>query len=218
MNSVWIIGAGQFGKIAVERLRLKYPDVALTVVDNDRVKLRPLERAATTIVDDGVAYLVRHLANRATPEWIVAAVPVHLAFNWVRLKLAAAYQIDKFSLPREIAERLPHVLEGRDGTLFTSHADFLCPDDCPETAGRCRVTGLPRPFSMYRELERISSGLLTPVIIRSRQLLPGVGGYRPGDLFDALEKSKKSSRPVLIGTACRCHGVLDAFNLRPRKT
>ena len=41
MKTVWIIGAGQFGEKAAVRLRLKYPEAAIVVVDQDRSALKP---------------------------------------------------------------------------------------------------------------------------------------------------------------------------------
>jgi len=53
-------------------------------------------------------------------------------------------------------------------------------------------------------------------IIRSRQIAPGLGGYRVKDMIQLLEKVRKGkARKWLIGTACRCHGVLNALELHP---
>jgi hypothetical protein len=49
------------------------------------------------------------------------------------------------------------------------------------------------------------------IVIHSHQLAPGVGGYKPADLFDALNQIKATHAPVLLCTACSCHGVVDAF-------
>ena len=52
-------------------------------------------------------------------------------------------------------------------------------------------------------------------VIRSRQLAPGLGGYRFKELLDLREKmmAEEPARWILA-TACRCHGVLTAFQLR----
>ena len=46
------------------------------------------------------------------------------------------------------------------------------------------------------------------MVIRSHQLGPGIGGYRPEQLFELLDRVERSKGPLLIGTACRCHGVI----------
>jgi hypothetical protein len=56
-------------------------------------------------------------------------------------------------------------------------------------------------------------------IIRSRQLAPGVGGFRTVDLLRLLkdlQRQEVRGRPFLIGTACRCHGVISALSSKWR--
>jgi prephenate dehydrogenase len=98
MKTVWIIGAGQFGEKAAVRLRLKYPEAAIIVVDQDRRALHRVEEVATAVVvGDGAAYLAEHLTVSEKPDWIVAAVPVHLAFEWLCKRLSPAYRIEKLA-------------------------------------------------------------------------------------------------------------------------
>jgi hypothetical protein len=217
MKTVWIIGAGQFGEKAAVRLRLKHPEAAIIVVDQDRSALSRVDGVATAVVlGDGVVYLAEHLSVSEKPDWIVAAVPVHLAFEWVFTRLALVYRIEKLAVPEALTQKLGCVFKGEGGRVYTSMADFICPNNCPEPADLCFVTGKPRPIDLYKELSAAASFGMIPVIIRSRQLSPGVGGYRPGDLFDALRKVETCHGPVLLATACRCHSVLDAFRLIPR--
>jgi len=217
MKTVWIFGAGHFGEKAAVRLRLKYPKASIVVVDQDRSALKRVEGVATSmVVRDAVEHLAEHLTVSEEPDWIVAAVPVHLAFEWLCKRLSPAYRIEKLTAPEALTQKLGCVFKGEDGRVYTSLADFICPNNCPEPADLCFVTGKPRPIDLYEELSAVALHQMTPVIIRSRQLSPGVGGYRPGDLFDALRKVKACVGPVLLGTACRCHSVLDAFRLIPR--
>lgn len=217
MNTAWILGAGQFGEIAAVRLRLKYPEATLIVVDEDRSALREVEAVATAaVLGEGVSYLAQHLVASGPPEWIVPAIPVHVAFEWIGLRLAATHQVEKLTVPESVTHTLGHVVTGQGGSVYTSLADFTCPGNCPEPADLCFVTGKPRPVDLHEELAAVDPRLMTPVIVRSRQMSAGVGGYRPGDLFDALRQVEACTGPVLLGTACRCHSVLDAFRLIPR--
>ena len=72
---------------------------------------------------------------------------------------------------------------------------------------------MPRPVDLFQLLRSLEYRHFKPVVIRSRQLLPGVGGYRPKALFGALAAVESADGPVMLSTACRCHGVLDAFRL-----
>jgi hypothetical protein len=217
MKTVWIIGAGQFGEKAAVRLRLKYSEASIIVVDQDQRALQHVEGMATAVVAaDGAAYLAEHLTVSEEPDWIVAAVPVHLAFEWLCKRLSPAYRVEKLTVPEALTQKLGCVFKGEGGRVYTSMADFICPNNCPEPADLCFVTGKPRPIDLYKELTAVDPHQMTPVIVRSRQLSPGVGGYSPGDLLDALRKVEACRGPVLLGTACRCHSVLDAFRLIPR--
>lgn len=217
MTTVWILGAGQFGEIAAVRLRLKYPEATLIVVDKDPSALREVETVATAaVLGEGVAYLAQHLEGCGPPDWIVPAIPVHVAFEWIGLRLAAAYRIEKLTVPESVTHNLGQVVTGAGGSVYTSLADFTCPGNCPEPADLCFVTGKPRPVDLHGELAAVDPRRMTPVIVRSRQMSAGVGGYLPGDLFEALRQVEACPGPVLLGTACRCHSVLDAFRLIPR--
>ncbi|MGW8186204.1 MAG: NAD-binding protein, partial [Desulfobacterales bacterium] len=189
MKTVWVLGAGQFGEKAATRLRLKNPETSIIVIDKDGSALDRVEGVATAAVaGDAVAYLAEHLTVPEEPDWIVAAIPVHVAFEWLCKRLAPAYQIEKLTVPGTLTQRLGRVFKGENGRVYTSLADFICPSNCPEPADLCFVTGKPRPIDLYEELSAVALHQMTPVIIRSRQLSPGVGGYSPGDLFDALRK------------------------------
>jgi hypothetical protein len=217
MTTVWVLGAGQFGEKAAMRLRLKNPETSIIVIDKDGSALNRVEGVATeAVAGDGVAYLAEHLTVPEEPDWIVAAIPVHVAFEWLCKRLAPAFRIEKLAVPEALTQKLGRVFKGENGRVYTSLADFICPSNCPEPADLCFVTGKPRPIDLYKELSAMDEHRMTPVIVRSRQLSAGVGGYRPGDLFEALRKVEACRGPVLLGTACRCHSVLDAFRLIPR--
>jgi hypothetical protein len=108
---------------------------------------------------------------------------------------------------------------GKTGDLYTSLASFLCPEDCPEPAQFCTITKQRRAEPLYRTLEDLR-GPFESRVIRSQQLAPGVGGYRPAALLTLLENIKKRTGPrrtILISTSCRCHGVTSALLFSPNK-
>jgi hypothetical protein len=104
-------------------------------------------------------------------------------------------------------------MKGKSGDLYTSIADFLCPEDCPEPARYCTVTREKREKPLYKILEDLN-GLYESKVIRSKQLGLGVGGYLSEDLLKTVREIKKagaSDRLILISTACRCHAVISAL-------
>jgi hypothetical protein len=216
IKTIWILGAGRFGQIAIERLHRKHPSAMLTVVDRHiQIPSAHAAQGINSINADAITFLAENLqaGKGGVPDWIVPAVPLHVAFKWICHRLESRFSVEKIDLPDSVTKHLPNIIEGGPGTLYTSVADFICPDDCPEPAQICTHTGQPRSCTLYRELENLEQPGWKIVVVRSRQLLPGVGGYRPEALFRALQKVESASTPILLATACRCHAVVDAFQL-----
>jgi hypothetical protein len=213
----WILGAGRFGKIAVERIACHFPDASITVVDLERSSMAA-NAAVAFVEQDGIAWLSDNLDGDSPVDAIVPAIPVHVAAQWVKTKLADAYDISSASIPDAWLSLMPNAMRGKGGQVFVSHADFICPDDCPEPKRICTHTGKPRPTDLYHLLKRFDFQDVQPLVIRSYQLLPGVGMLYPTDMIKALEVVRKTShRLIMIATACRCHGVVDFMRLTPRR-
>ncbi len=214
MTEYWIIGAGRFGRMALGRLHRRRPADRFRVVDIAAGALEAVDTpGAQTVCADGVDFLDARLDGPERADWIVPCLPLHLAFAWIRRRLGDTYRPAVTPVPGELRRALPHPFEGPDGALYLSYADFTCPDDCPEPADHCTVTGRPRPGTLYKDIAALRVGGVRPVVVRSRQLLPGVGGYRPGDLFAALAQVRSAPGTVALATACRCHGVMHVFRL-----
>jgi len=210
----WIIGAGKFGAGAAEKLYRKRPEARFIVVDENLEALKRLSHLPVEkVCQEGASYLQARLDTDLSPEWIIPAVPIHLAFEWVRLKMLDHAPIDVVPVPSQIASMLPNPVRGPQGQLYVSYADFLCPDHCMEPFETCTVTGKPRKGLLYKTLEEILYEDFISVVIRSHQLAPGVGGYRPEALKESLGKIAESKGPVLYSTACLCHGVMHAFRI-----
>ena len=213
----WILGAGRFGRIAVDRIARHFQRASITVVDLARSSMAA--NAAIAFVEhDGIAWLNDNLDGDAPVDAIVPAIPVHVAAQWVKTKLADAYEISSERIPEAWVSLMPNAMRGKIGQVFVSHADFICPDDCPEPKRICTQTGKPRPTDLYNFFKNTDFQDVLPLVIRSYQLLPGVGMLYPADLFKVLDvASKNSHRLIMIATACRCHGVVDFVGLSPRR-
>ena len=212
-----IIGCGRFGSRAAEKLLQKDPRSKIIVVDRSKKALRKVSQLPVeSEVCDGILYLERFLSKGRKTDYIIPSVPFHLAFEFIlsQSKPWSGKRIKVPSLPR-----LPNPMIGKTGDLYTSLADFLCPEDCPEPAQYCTITKQRRLKPLYRILEDMKDNLELNVI-RSEQLMPGVGGYSPEALLDLLENIKKRMEPrrtILISTSCRCHGVISALSFALNK-
>ncbi|MCL6611892.1 MAG: hypothetical protein K6T66_10185 [Peptococcaceae bacterium] len=218
-KTFWIMGCGRFGRIAASRLMAKYPRACFTVVDlsvRSLGLLSDLPAPVRAVQSDAAGFLADNLAGEDIPSYIVPAVPVHLAYEWLKRKLQPVFELEKIPVPEQAARRLPNPVPGGTGTLYSSYADFVCPDNCPEPESICTVTRQKRKGLLYRDYLNLNIEGFVSLGIRSVQLAPGVGGYKPEVLWPVLEKVRQTgtAKDYLLSTACLCHGVMDAFRLR----
>ena len=211
MEEIWIIGLGQFGYIAFQRLSDTGKDMHFTLVDPVEENLLKCAGPTTTLeISDGVKFLERHLKTGRKPDWIIPALPVHLAAEWLLLHLGPT-RLRRIPLPSELDRQVPNPIRGSEGNLSVSHADFKCPADCDEPQDICSITRKMRYQNMYDFLLNLSIKPLNSLNIRSYQLGPGIGGYRAEQLFEMKTTIEQTTGPVLLSTACCCHGVITAL-------
>jgi hypothetical protein len=215
---ILVIGAGTFGRRAVHILNAADPSLKTTIVDQNAPALAKFKnRSVRTVCRDGIVYLAEQLGGERPPDWIIPAIPEHMAYKWLRMELDPLYSIEPVSVPAPVFEMLPNPIRGQNGEVYTSNAGFICPDDCPEPKTVCSCTGKPRPMILHSYLAGIIFQNFRSVTAVSRQLAPGVGGYTPKALFETRGLVKASHTPVLLSTACKCHGVMNAFKIGSRK-
>jgi hypothetical protein len=215
MERIWILGGGRFGRLAAERLSRRKRPPELVIVDPDAERLAGLEgpgRECRTA--DGVEFVAARLAADAAPDWVVPALPLHLAAEWLRLRLGPD-RLRRHPLSAEWINALPNPFVGESGDVYVSFADFLCPDDCPEPAGFCTATGKPREANLYDRLAELNRPDFPVHVLRSHQLAPGVGGLRPNELLGLLRRTSETPGLQAAATACRCHGVITALERVP---
>jgi hypothetical protein len=214
VENFWIIGGGKFGLRAAGVLSKKHSLANLIVVEKEKAVCRQLERLGfEAVCMDGIHYLERNLASPPYPDWIVPAIPLHTAYEWIRTKLSKTHRVQKITVPQDLVTELPNPINAETGRVYTSIADFKCPENCPEPDEICTHTAKPRPMVLHEFLKSIQRKDLKTVVIQSRQLAPGVGGYPPRDLFAVLNEIETARRPIMLSTACSCHGVMDTFEV-----
>jgi TrkA-N domain len=209
-----IVGAGHFGNRAVEKLLEREPHSMIIVVDKNKSALRRLTHLPIeTVLGDGTGYLASFLSQERKADYVLPAVPYHLAFEFIfcHFKSFGVKRVKVLPLPT-----LPNPVTGKKGDLYTSLADFLCREDCPEPALHCTHTGKRRQMPLHKILSELH-GPFESKVIRSYQLRPGVGGFRPGELMEILmhlQNTRFAGQLYLISTASRCHGVTSALTFR----
>lgn len=210
MQHIWIIGAGKYGKKAVFAMKKRFPGSIITVVDESQVALNSIDQPdIETVCMDGVSFLFQNLDHSRQPVWVIPVIPVHLAFEWIRLKLSLS--VEPAEIPDSVQNSLPNVFQGKKGEIFTSNASFICPENCPEPEDICTYTKLPKKEPLYKLIKSLSCRNHLNIVICSHQLAPGIGGITPQSLFNALSEITNCKSSILLSTACGCHGVLQAF-------
>ena len=213
MASYLILGAGKFGRLALNRLARQDAAASFVVVDRDpaalalRVDGLP---GRTRVQAEAVAFLVQHLRDDGRWDWIIPMVPMHVALHWLLAGPLAGSAWKPAAVPEACAGLFPGAQRGPHGELYLSRARHLCPDDCAEPEV-CPVSGESRDLPLHQELACLHLAGYEIRVIASRQLAPGVGGYSPRRLLDLARDMETLKGNVLIATACRCHGVVDGL-------
>jgi len=209
-----IIGFGRFGQLALARLTERFSSAKFSVADKRPEKFVQItDHTIRMLAVDGVSGLRMVLADMQADDWVIPAIPLHVAYEWLRLNITETYQLETVDVPDEILESLPNPIRGDTQACYTSVADFICPDDCLEPESLCTCTGRPRTVVLHEALVNIVHPEFRPMVIVSRQLAPGVGGYRVSDLDAVLTKITEHPGPYVLATACKCHGVMHALRV-----
>ncbi|NLI83237.1 MAG: potassium transporter [Deltaproteobacteria bacterium] len=210
-----VLGAGRFGRIAAERLARRFPRADFLVVDMHRERLEPIERelGLPVLQGDAVPFLLS--APLAESDWIIPAVPLHVAFGWVLGHLARRFPVKLLPVPEVVDGQVPNPFRTESGTLYASFATFRCPDNCSEPDAICTHTKEPRKANLFEVLENVRANGYRVVVVRSHQLAPGVGGYPVEALRDKLSEILREPGRWIVATSCRCHAVVDALNWGP---
>lgn len=203
-----VAGYGKFGQIAVSRLsKEKWVSeiVALDIDPRDTSLERNLQ--ARLLKTDAVQYIC-DLSLIHFDSFIIPTVPFHLAAACL-LRLSGVYT--PCVLRDDMVNTLPNIYRMDRYNVCCSYSDFLCPDDCPESES-CSVTGEIRT-PMYDKLLNLSQEVSPVVVIRSQQLLPGIGGFYFRDFMDTVQKIS-AQKSFIMATSCRCHAVLTGITIK----
>lgn len=215
-----ILGAGKFGRLALERLSALDAQAAFWVVDLRSQALaaaRKLTSAPAQWVEaEAGAFLAGSWKNAGAWDWLIPAIPEHVVFSWLRQGPLAGRGWVVLKAPAKLATLTPVAVRGREGELYLSRARHLCPDDCAEPQV-CPVTGEPRETPLYEELAALAIPGYRTAVVPSLQLAPGVGGFSPERLAVLAQDLAGRRGKVLVATACRCHGVVHALERRSRE-
>jgi hypothetical protein len=211
LSQVFIIGFGKFGQLTLPKVSQRWPKARIWIMDPVPEHLTRGERfSAVRVLDKGEDFLWKHQNQLASEDWIIPAVPFHLAGDWVKRVLSRDRAVRKIKPPRNLGKGLPFTLY-LNKDFYVSLADFECPENCPSPQGFCFKTRDPRPQRLREilDIQSLSRGTLT--FIKSEQLAPGLGGFTFGELKRTGELLLRADPPLFLATVCPCHGVISGF-------
>lgn len=213
----YIIGGGKSGQKAAAYLRKSTPDAVITVVDVHKPALEQAKALGCEAAPmDGISFLILQEWRIKPEDWVVPCIPVHVAYEWVRQKMRQTASLRQVPVPEAAVSLMPNPIRADGGQVFASHATFTCPEDCPEPEDFCTVTGEPRPGMLHEILDGIDITGFRSVSLISTQLGPGFGGFQLAVLQKALADVTAEAGGILLSTACKCHGVIHAFEWEPK--
>ena len=218
IRTVWILGAGFFGQraLAATHAHLRNLSERPLVVDRAPQRLEGLD--AEVLCAEAVTWLAAHLGKPEGPlggedHLIIPALPLHVVAEWLRLRHNVHGGWECPPVPHALLEALPNPYHFPSvGGLYNSIASWRCPEDCPVPVSHCTHTGAPRDPDLYDALGQLRLRGWQTLVIHSRQVAPGVGGYTARQLWDTFEAARSAQKPIIVATVCRCHGVLDLLS------
>ena len=212
MSQVFVVGFGKFGQLAIPKIQRRWPKARIWIVDQDPENLTlARDIRAVKVLEDGGDFLWKYRDLLHPRDWIIPAVPFHLAGFWLHRTLAREKKVRKIRPPRRLGTGLPFSLYLKQD-LYVSLADFECPENCPSPRGICFRTREKRPHRLGEILSSrpLIAGRLK--VLESEQLGPGLGGYTFEALESSLEGIPQGDPPVFLATTCPCHGVITGLN------
>lgn len=178
------------------------------ILDRDLSPSKVMSRSRL-IRDDGIRFLAES-GQLEDSDIVIPLAPLNVAAEYILRSLAGSVRTE---LPCEIKTsfRVSSVIDRF--TFCVSYADFLCPDNCEE-GYVCTVTG-ERRVPMFEKLRQIEVPGFRTFVIRSRQILPGVGGYT----FQELTRLRDSISPNeknIVCASCKCHAIMTGIEIMSR--
>jgi nucleoside-diphosphate-sugar epimerase len=212
-KTVLVIGGGNYGTKACRYFKEQKARVIL--VDNDPAcQARALVAQNDFVLKDaqGAWKLVLDLK----PDCIVPTAAGHTCGKWIGDYFGFKPLADSIA---NVTSRLPQSLflgcDEPNARLIFSYmrGGNLCREDCPHPPGKCFVTHEPRPAPLSKLLEYAVFGLFDcGKVFVSEQMAPGVGAIKTSEFLAFIKEVEiKKPKTLAVGTACRCHGLLNLF-------
>ncbi|MCS7102963.1 MAG: hypothetical protein NZ992_03675 [Candidatus Korarchaeum sp.] len=232
---ILVLGGGRYGSIAVNRLKEKSKTIlvvdrnpnclAATYVDKLVTSFSPRDISqggVFLLIEDGMSLLLDLMKGNIVPAFIVLTVPrnvmASLFIESIRME-GFNIKFDKEYMEKtalNIPEEYILVKDPEYGVIVTSYArQDVCVEGCVQPL-ICPLSGERRNKPMIELLRQLVSGDYVK-IFESHLIERDVGGVPGEEVREALESFRnghlKKGAKIAIGTACKCHGIVNFMNI-----
>ncbi|WP_067046559.1 hypothetical protein [Methanofollis ethanolicus] len=200
-----VIGGGVYGVACARYLLDRGLQCAVVDPDPTCLAAESLRSCECVLVLGGIAVALGViLAER--PAYVFPTAPLHVAAALVQAHSLRVPDIDGTD---HLSCRIPLgiLVSAGEGSLVVSYnPSGRCLSACaaPQV---CPATGITRPVPLFALLRQAFPAAW---ILESLQLAPGIGALSGPDVIAVLEASEMGD-PMIVGTACRCHGIVTAL-------
>jgi len=191
--------------------------------DFDKIKQIPAGKSILFTINESLNELPSIL-QRFEFEYIIPAIPIHamakltyVYLNQKGIEVNPSPNLIQFIKTR-IDPSLIHSYNQKEGIIVASFMPhgLECAPNCCEFMD-CPVTGIEKPKPLHELLKDACKGFPAKILV-SKQITANLGGI-PGksvnELFSFIDLLNDQ---MIIGTACMCHGIINAIELTKSKS
>jgi len=225
-NMILILGGGRYGTIALRKLSGRSERVIVVDADPmceaskyvERITLNyeiP-QKSSLLVLGDGISFLIYVLERKVIPDFVIFTVPRNVVASFLASQINTLGRRVEFDVPSMLAaaERIPdRYLVAKDmryAVIVASYAkNHICMNGCMQP-DVCPVSGEKHERTMVEILRDAVKGDYVR-IFESKLLDKGVGGVSGAELFEFYRNIKniEHGTHLAVGTACKCHGIVN---------
>ncbi|RLG02569.1 MAG: hypothetical protein DRN61_06245 [Thaumarchaeota archaeon] len=234
MGFVFVAGGGRFGASVIRFF--KESGVKTLVVDvNANCSAREhvdfvaenlegldFSKGVNMIIADAVDVLIELLSRGVIPEHIVPTMPGHFAGKILKNYLERKGFTITPSIPllrgafRKLPKDLAVLVDEINSVIICSYMPFdkKCKTPCVQPTV-CPVTGRRKERAMFEILREAAGAANIVCILQSKLIAENIGAFSGEELVKTLSECvRRSNYTIAIGTACKCHGIINFFEVK----
>jgi hypothetical protein len=238
---IFIAGGGALGSKALSDMRKAMKNARILVVDvNESCSARGLVDAVVPeeelseerlkavesmlVIGDAARVLSKALRIGFRPEIVVPAIPKHFTAYFLKQELEARGHkvIPAPHALEEVLRLFPRDLvlsASAESAMFTSSYmpyQFKCTIPCAQP-NICPVTGRFKSKPMFELIRNALRSVDMALVLESRKISEFSGGFDFNELWSFIREleagATKEGLVLAIATACKCHGVVNFFEV-----